>query len=182
MQTIKFELANSIKTLMKTSPLDKITVTDIVKEAHCTRQTFYRHFVDKYDLVNWYFEELVMQSFKEMGLSKTLYEGLVKKFNFIEQEYNFFYEAFSSNDANSLVQYDYETILDFYTKIIEKKTHIPLDNQTTFLLKMYCRGSIDMTVDWVKNGMKLPPKEIAALLIQALPEPLKEDLSILKLK
>ncbi|MFQ7174900.1 MAG: hypothetical protein ACLRQF_24360 [Thomasclavelia ramosa] len=24
-----------------------------------TRQTFYRYFKDKYDLVNWYFEKLV---------------------------------------------------------------------------------------------------------------------------
>ncbi|MEG0564089.1 TetR/AcrR family transcriptional regulator C-terminal domain-containing protein [Anaerorhabdus sp.] len=167
---------------MKTIPLDKITVTDIVSMAKCTRQTFYRHFVDKYDLVNWYFEELVMQSFKEMGLSKTLYDGLIKKFNFIQNEYHFFYEAFSSNDANSLVQYDYETILSFYTSIIEKKTKAPLDEQSSFLLKMYCRGSIDMTVDWVKNGMKLPPKELAALLIHAMPEPLKEDLSYIKLK
>lgn len=51
-----FTFAKAIKSLIKTQPLDKITVTDIVFQAGKTRQTFYRHFQDKYDLVNWYFE------------------------------------------------------------------------------------------------------------------------------
>lgn len=47
-----FLFAKAIKTLIKKQPLDKITVTDIVSTAGKTRQTFYRHFQDKYDLVN----------------------------------------------------------------------------------------------------------------------------------
>ena len=49
---MKYRLAEAIKTLMETEPLDKITVRDIVESAHTTRQSFYRHFQDKYDLVN----------------------------------------------------------------------------------------------------------------------------------
>ena len=55
-----FLFAKAIKSLIKKQPLDKITVTDIVSTAGKTRQTFYRHFQDKYDLVNWYFEKLVL--------------------------------------------------------------------------------------------------------------------------
>ena len=61
-----FLFAKAIKSLIKKQPLDKITVTDIVSTAGKTRQTFYRHFQDKYDLVNWYFEKLVLKSFEEM--------------------------------------------------------------------------------------------------------------------
>ena len=46
-----FLFAKAIKSLIKKQPLDKITVTDIVSTAGKTRQTFYRHFQDKYDLV-----------------------------------------------------------------------------------------------------------------------------------
>ena len=52
----KYIFAQAIKELIKNRPLDKITVTDIVIKAGMTRQTFYRYFMDKYDLVNWYFE------------------------------------------------------------------------------------------------------------------------------
>lgn len=78
----KYRMAESIKGLMARMPLDKITVKDIVADCGLTRQTFYRNFKDKYDLVNWYFEKLVQQSFEEMGVSLTLREGLTKKSEF----------------------------------------------------------------------------------------------------
>ena len=46
-----------------------------------------------------------------------------------------------------------------------------------FLLKMYCHGSITMTVNWAVQGMKESPEMIADLLIEALPVKLKELLS-----
>ena len=48
----KYKLANSIKECMKTAPVDKITVKNIVEGCGVTRQTFYRNFLDKYDLIN----------------------------------------------------------------------------------------------------------------------------------
>ena len=78
-----FLFAKAIKSLIKKQPLDKITVTDIVSTAGKTRQTFYRHFQDKYDLVNWYFEKLVLKSFEEMNQGGSLQEALNLKFAFI---------------------------------------------------------------------------------------------------
>ena len=50
------------------------------------------------------------------------------------------------------------------------------DSELHFLLRMYCRGSIAMTVDWVLTGMKLTPSELAALLTEAIPPKLAEIL------
>ena len=55
----KYKLAESVKECMKTAPVDKITVKNIVESCGVTRQTFYRNFLDKYDLINWYFDKLV---------------------------------------------------------------------------------------------------------------------------
>ena len=167
-----FLFAKAIKTLIKKQPLDKITVTDIVSTAGKTRQTFYRHFQDKYDLVNWYFEKLVLKSFEEMNQGGTLQEALNLKFAFIEQEHAFFKEAFKSNDYNNLIHYDFCCIYDFYKEYIRKNTGktIPSD----FLLKMYCRGSVDMTVEWVLNDMPILKEEIVNYLIDAIPDKLKE--------
>lgn len=178
----KLKLAQSCKECMKYHPIDKITVTMIVSKANCTRQTFYRNFIDKYDLVNWYFEHLVMKSFKEMGLVSTLYDSLVKKLNFIKSEKFFFMQAFGSSDNNSLVEYDYKSILEFYTSIIETNTQCELTFENKFLLEMYCHGSISMTIDWVNSGMKETSEEVAKLLIDAMPSKLIPLLSNIKLK
>lgn len=178
----KRKFANTIKALMETTPLDKITVKDIVSHCDMTRQTFYRHFKDKYDLVNWHFEQLVKQSFKQMGVSLTLKEGLIKKFEFIQNELVFFYGAFKSNDYNSLINYDYECIYAFYENIIKSKTGGVITEEIAFLLRMYCRGSIYMTVEWVNEKSKLTPNQMAELLIEAMPKRLNEFLSDLQAK
>ena len=165
--------AKAIKSLIKTQPLDKITVTDIVFQAGKTRQTFYRHFQDKYDLVNWYFEKLVLKSFEEMRHGGSLQEALNLKFAFIEQEHAFFKEAFKSNDYNNLIHYDFCCIYDFYKKFIYKKTGKDLSKDIDFLLNMYCRGSVDMTVDWVLNDMPIKKEEIVQYLMDAIPDKLE---------
>ena len=48
-------LADGIKKVMETKAFDKITVTDITDSCGVSRNTFYYHFQDKYELVNWIF-------------------------------------------------------------------------------------------------------------------------------
>lgn len=175
----KYIFAQSIKELMEKQSLDKITVTDIVKRSGMTRQTFYRNFQDKYDLVNWYFEKLADKSFRQIGNSSTLREGLIKKFSFLLNDRVFFMQAFQSKDYNNVENYDYQCILEFYSSIIEKKIGL-IPHDIMFLLKMYCHGSITMTVEWAIGGMKETPEEMADLLIAALPVKLEELLSKLK--
>ena len=179
-ENTKQRFVAALTALMAAKPLDKITVKEIVEKSGKTRQTFYRCFQDKYDLVNWHFERLAEKSFLQMGVRLALREGLEEKFRFIKNEQVFFAAAFQSEDYNSLVAYDYECIMRFYTNIIEKKTKRPLDADTRFLLDMYCRGSISMTAQWARRNMDLPPEKMADLLIQALPEPLEELLSDLQ--
>lgn len=124
MNDTKLTIANALLNLLKTQPLHKITVTQITKESNLTRQTFYRNFEDKEDLVNWYFEKLCLDSFKEMADQTTLKEALIKKFTFIQSQSTFFKEAFKEDDYNSLTNYDYRCIYDFYKKKSKPKQQL----------------------------------------------------------
>lgn len=165
----KYRLAQSIKECMKHTPVDSITVRQITEQCGLTRQTFYRNFLDKYDLINWYFDKLLLESFAHLGRGKTIYDGLVRKFTYIREERIFFAAAFRSDDQNSLEEHDFELILKFYQDLIREKTGALPDEEILFLLEMYCRGSISMTVKWVLQGMKSTPQELARLLVKAMP-------------
>jgi AcrR family transcriptional regulator len=169
----KLQFALSIKQLMATKSLDKITVSSICDGCGLTRQTFYRNFKDKYDLVNWYFRMLCDKSFLLMGVSLTLKEALLEKFTFIENEKIFFSQAFRSNDYNNIQNYDYEMIYQFYENAIIKQIRKSLESDIKFLLQMYCKGSIDMTAKWVTGYLELPKEKMVELLIESLPEALK---------
>ena len=156
----KYRLAEAAKKCMASSGTDAMTVTQIVQTCGVTRQTFYRNFQDKYDLINWYFDKLLLESFAQMGDGLTVYEGLTRKFEFIQKERVFFAGAFRSDDHNSLREHDYELILDFYTQLIGRKTgRQPEEN---------------MTVEWIFAPKERTPEQMAALLVSALPMPVTE--------
>ena len=73
------------------------------------------------DLINWYFDKLLAKSFEHMGQGKTVYDALVKKFTYIQEEQKFFSAAFRYDEQNSLRQHDFELILAFYENLICEK-------------------------------------------------------------
>ena len=59
----KSALASALKELMETTPFAKITVSDICAKCNMNRKSFYYHFKDKFDLVNWIYDvEYLLQT------------------------------------------------------------------------------------------------------------------------
>ena len=52
-QITKHALEASLKNILLKKPLNKITVKDIADDCGINRMTFYYHFKDIYDLVEW---------------------------------------------------------------------------------------------------------------------------------
>ena len=165
----KYRLAESMKECMCHTPVDAITVRQITENCGLTRQTFYRNFMDKFDLINWYFDKLVLKSIEQIGVSHTIGESLTQKLEFIQEEKAFFTEAFRSDDRNSVKEHDFELILQFYKDLIARRTSRPLGEELQFLLEMYCQGSVYMTVKWILTGMKDTPEAMAVKLVEAMP-------------
>ncbi|WP_035798060.1 TetR/AcrR family transcriptional regulator C-terminal domain-containing protein [Butyrivibrio sp. MB2005] len=169
MQNSKYKLAEAVKECMKTTSVENITVKQIVDVCGVSRQTFYRNFIDKYDLINWYFDRLLEQSFKEMGSGETLRDGLIKKFRYIKEERLFFTAAFRVDEQNNLKEHDFYMIFEHYCRLIREKSGELPEKKIRKLLEMYCQASIYMTVQWVLKGMKEPEEELADLMIDAMP-------------
>ena len=56
-QLTKRALAESLKALLAQKPLSKITISDITAHCGMNRMTFYYHFQDIYDLIDWICQE-----------------------------------------------------------------------------------------------------------------------------
>ena len=68
------------------------------------------------------FDKILQESFEHMGEGRTVFEGLVNKFHYIEEERLFFKTAFKNDAQNNLREHDFHLILEFYTERIEGKT------------------------------------------------------------
>ena len=110
----KHLLAQSLQELMATTPLEKISVNDIVDHAGVGRNTFYYHFEDKYDLVNWYFQSGITQFLVERSAYSS-WDSLLTalKAYFLENKV-FYCNALAYNGQNSLQQYMFDYLCSIF--------------------------------------------------------------------
>ncbi len=84
----KQALAASLRDLMEEVPFDKINVAQICERCGMNRKSFYYHFKDKYDLVNWIFDTEIISLVSASSSSETYHE----RYDLIEKVFGYFYE------------------------------------------------------------------------------------------
>jgi AcrR family transcriptional regulator len=82
-QTTKKALAASLKKLLLTKPLNKITINDITKDCEINRMTFYYHFKDIYDLVEWIFIEEASVALEGKKTYDTWMQGMLNIYEWV---------------------------------------------------------------------------------------------------
>ena len=70
-QTTKRALEASLKKLLLRKPLNKITINDITEDCGVNRMTFYYHFKDIYDLVDWILVEDATEAIRTLRRGAT---------------------------------------------------------------------------------------------------------------
>lgn len=82
-------IANSLKELMRERPIRKISVQDIMSREHMKRQSFYYHFKDIYEVLEWIcYEELIKQV--QVEKEKTIEHWICDVMQVIERDFGFY--------------------------------------------------------------------------------------------
>ena len=105
----KYRLAESMKECMKTTPVEEITVRQICEICGVTRQTFYRNFLDKYDLIAAAFLYDKQNSLREhdFDLILAFYENLIheKSGSPVSPEMHFLLEMYCQGSITMTVKW-----------------------------------------------------------------------------
>ena len=158
---MKYCLADALKRCMKQAPLEKITVSGIVEECGTTRQTFYRHFKDKYDLVNWIFdvEFMTVVSQKPNAGGKEFLEELC---GYFYENTKFYRSALQIEGQNSF----HEHFTEFMTALITDLVKNVVETQelhefyVTFLADAFTMSFYR----WILDKDRMPPEKFVSLL------------------
>ena len=78
-QVTKRALEQSLKNLLLKKPLDKITIQDIADDCGISRMTFYYHFKDIMDVLEWSVQQ-AMQQLTEMSLKEKDMQSVLRVF------------------------------------------------------------------------------------------------------
>lgn len=89
----KHALAAALKKLMEENPFEKINVGDICEKCGMNRKSFYYHFRDKYDLVNWIFDTEFILAINE-NPSENGWDFMEKLVEYLYLNRDFYRKAF----------------------------------------------------------------------------------------
>lgn len=97
----KVLIGESLKVLMRDHPFEKITIKMITDEAGVIRPTFYNYFCDKYEVVEWIFNENIIEKVRSMFEQKMYTEGLKLLFVCMKNDCPFYKKAFEITGQNA---------------------------------------------------------------------------------
>ena len=95
-------LAQSLTELMVTTPLEKISVNDIVEHAGVGRNTFYYHFADINELVAWIYNREIVSQLASCQKEQDWAKGLDLLLRYIETNRHFCLNTFHSPNHDLL--------------------------------------------------------------------------------
>lgn len=161
------QLASATAKLIKKKPIDKISIREITDACDYPRSTFYYHYDDIYDLAAWIMAEHTVEAMRVNGKPATLWgESVVGLFKHFHNHIDFVRNIFSSKEFLRMADLFCLRAVD---KILPDIIAIDGDRHTDpeflhLLTMFYGHSMIDVCSKWVRNGMTLPPEEMAAIL------------------
>ena len=99
-------LAQALKELILEEPFAKITVADICSRCNMNRKSFYYHFKDKYDLVNWIFDVEFVEALGQGNPEDTSIWSVVRlASSYFYENREFYRRMFKIQGQNSLQEH-----------------------------------------------------------------------------
>ena len=172
----KKAICNAFSQLLAEKPIHKITVQEIADKADINRVTFYKHYLDVYDLYDKIEEEnlielgLIILQLEELG-SEKLFSSLI---DYIFDNKNIFRMMFSPNGTNRLRDSFSKLIEGLFRKVVSEQQNRNLnDDRITYYSCYRSQGCIAVIEKWVLNDFS-EPKEVIIEIVSELDENTKK--------
>ena len=162
----KKAIAASLKELMKKKDIARISVADIAHQCGINRQTFYYHFQDKFDLINWIYYNDVISAVSEAKKVDDWSEVMLDILSDMKRDKTFYSSALKLTGQNAFQDYFFDVtkklIAGIINILVEGKNVEEEDK--TFIAEFYTFGLVGVVAQWAKNGMNETPQELVLRL------------------
>ena len=109
-QVTKRALEASLKNLLLQKPLSKITISDITEDCGINRMTFYYHFKDIYDLVEWSCQEDASKALAGNKTYETRQQGVLLLCKDVQDHLPFLINVYRYDSREQVEDYRYQLI------------------------------------------------------------------------
>lgn len=151
----KRALATALKELMQEMPFAKIHVSHICDKCSMNRQSFYYHFQDKFELMNWIFDMDFIELLNQAPSEQTL-EGIMALCRILYDNRRFYRSALMVQGQNSLGGH----IREIAKPILNERLKDALsgEDSTDFYCEFFLDAVLSAILRWITDANCEPPE------------------------
>ena len=156
-------LAQALDDLLKTTPMQKISVKSLCAQCGAERQTFYYHFKDKYDLATWMLFRDFDTALEQFGGNYSA-EQLTAYLETI-RGHQLFYKRLYNDEMNALLpKFIFQQEAERIRGLVQRQIGTEHLSETQELAVLfYVNGCIGTVISWAHSGYRTPPERLAGL-------------------
>ncbi len=160
-------LAKSLKELARSHSIEKITIKEITDGAGVIRPTFYNHFQDKYELLEWIILTELLEPIRPLIENRMVNEALLLLFINMEKDREFYMQASRLEGQNSFESIARDCVKGILLDIMEANA---ADKISQFpwltperIAEYYAQSMCSIVIVWIKSGMSISARELAKI-------------------
>ena len=158
----KQAFADALRKLLEQKPFAKISVSHICEECGMNRKSFYYHFKDKYDLVNWIFDTEITKIFSEEEWKNAgfTWDILEKICEYFYKHRTFYSKVLQIEGQNSFTEHFRDILVPVNRKFLAMVEEEEKGEHEEFYIHFFS----DAFVRWLEDRECVSPQEFSALL------------------
>ena len=157
-------LADTLRSMMETTPFDQITVTRLCEACGINRKSFYYHFKDKYDVINWIFDSELEQNITD-DPSVPGWANLVCFCNYFYKNRTFYKKALEIRGQNSFTQHFRDTLFQRFQSTFS--TIASPDKVSDFQINFFTDATVMAFHRWLRSKDCMTPEAFLEQLSQS---------------
>lgn len=160
--TTKRALVASLKRLLEKTPLDKITIQNLVDDAEVSRKTFYYHFQDIYDLLEWGLVDEGQRILEGPVTGDTWQQGLQRIFTYLEENRALILNIYRSKNREMLDHLMARLARRLLEGVFDAQpgSERVAQEDRVLILELYSYGVVSFFLYWIGKGMKPEAQEV----------------------
>ena len=154
-------IADSFKALLCRYPFDKISIMMIANESDIRRPSFYNHFQDKYDLLEWIVAEDVIAPAREELQRGEVRAAAETFFRRLQEDALFYRRAFAVTGQNGFEEAFTQRMTAIFAAYIPDNTELPPPLTREDTAHFYAVCCVTFAKNWLERGKESTPEALA---------------------
>jgi len=160
-------LARSFIELAQKKPIEKITIKEITDGEGVIRSTFYNHFVDKYELIEWIVKDRLLGSVDVLIENGMIKEAIIVAGRNILHDKEFYKNAVKLGGQNSFESIVEKSIADTFLEFFFRNPNAHNARNVWItpdrIAGYFAHALTYIFMMWINTGMTVSPEDMAEI-------------------